>query len=230
MKWIKMSAVMPPEAIRENIVMRRISNKEVISNSIVWKWREHVLEISDSRDELPYDDMEWLDEEFTTDRLVQPATAAIAFSFGLSRAFGLPTQSELQTWMRDNLNVHVMIGFYKDVKKWKVYAFDMMNEKEYSYFEGHREFLNRPTYDKYEDALEIGLVEGLQMVNIAPKVESTLSNADALKNPADYECWIYGEGWSSFEKYVEGYNSLSDSTKLSWQDPAEMKLRKRTKS
>jgi len=44
-----------------------------------------------------------------------------------------------------------------------------------------------------------------------------------------HECWLTGDGWFPLDKYLDGYNKLSDSGKTSFQNPKKMKIRvKRT--
>jgi hypothetical protein len=68
-----------------------------------------------------------------------------------------PTQSLLQKWLRDIHNIHVEILYeYKKENS----SYDLNVE-----FEGISKFY-KSLYNTYEEALEIGLQEGLKLINI----------------------------------------------------------------
>jgi hypothetical protein len=76
-----------------------------------------------------------------------------------------PTQSYLQTWVRDTFKQHVFITFKPNIKKWDfiVYSLDLTG-KEYVkfYFDYNKQHEGR-RFDTYEDALDAGLFEALEI-------------------------------------------------------------------
>lgn len=76
-----------------------------------------------------------------------------------------PTQSLLQKWLREVHKINTFVGFRMNTKKWDGQAHDMsLNGKE---FVKQYSIIGKETYDLYEDALEVALIEGLNMISHA---------------------------------------------------------------
>lgn len=43
--------------------------------------------------------------------------------------------------------------------------------------------------------------------------------------PEHYECWLFGDGWHPFDKYIEDYNKLSPTQQRSFTPPDKIKIR-----
>jgi len=69
-----------------------------------------------------------------------------------------PTQSLLQKWLREIHNIHLLVEPYYDEQKLLVYGFDLITERT------EEETIAEKGFKTYEDALEIGLQEGLKLV------------------------------------------------------------------
>ena len=73
------------------------------------------------------------------------------------------TLSFIQTWLRDNYNVHIFIGWKPDVKKWDSYAYSLdLSLIEYINQRDLNKFKNDNLFDTYEEALESGIKFALQ--------------------------------------------------------------------
>jgi len=76
-----------------------------------------------------------------------------------------PSQYLLQKWLREKHNLNVFIGYRPNVKKWDSHAYDLkLDSKEYVQQRPLKMFVEQKTYDTYEDALEAGLLEGLNKI------------------------------------------------------------------
>lgn len=77
-----------------------------------------------------------------------------------------PTQSLVQKWLRETYGINIFMCFKPNIKKWDFIPYYMsMTGKEYvkhnsEYLKLHRE----RRYDTYEEALEDGIYESLQML------------------------------------------------------------------
>jgi len=70
-----------------------------------------------------------------------------------------PTQSLLQKWLRENHNIQMMLKVFIDTKKKSVsFACDVVCVTDGKY-------VRSPIKDTYEDALELGLLHGLNLIN-----------------------------------------------------------------
>lgn len=75
------------------------------------------------------------------------------------------TQSLLQKWLRDKNNLHVFIGYRMDIKKWDSHTFNLnITAKEYIKDRTLFKFHLSTVYDSYEEALEAGLKEALELI------------------------------------------------------------------
>jgi hypothetical protein len=80
----------------------------------------------------------------------------------------VPTQSLVQKWLRETNGINIFIQFKPNIKKWDFIPYYMsLNAKEYikynyQYYNKNKE----RRYDTYEDALEDGIYESLQMINL----------------------------------------------------------------
>lgn len=87
--------------------------------------------------------------------------------------YEMPTQSKLQAWLRDNHLININVVFKPNIKKWDFVPADMkLDGKGYTkfYFEYFTLHKDR-RFDKYEDALEEGLLEALKLIpNISTNV------------------------------------------------------------
>jgi len=78
----------------------------------------------------------------------------------------IPTQSSVQKWLRDIYGINIFLIFKPNIKKWNFIPYFMnMNAREYikynsQYFKLHKE----REYETYEEALEDGIFESLQMI------------------------------------------------------------------
>jgi hypothetical protein len=70
-----------------------------------------------------------------------------------------PTQSLLQKWLRDKHNIHMrQIIFYDSKIKKVTFVCDVMH------MDGDNHIYKSPREDSYEEALEIGLFNGLKLI------------------------------------------------------------------
>jgi hypothetical protein len=78
----------------------------------------------------------------------------------------IPTQSLVQKWLRETHGINIFMSFKPNIKKWDFIPYFMsMNAKEY--IKHNREYLkihNERRYDTYEEALEDGIYESLEMI------------------------------------------------------------------
>ncbi len=109
------------------------------------------------------------------DKYNQPVkydTAELAASKGFKVERGstkfievLPTQSELQTWLRRDHNLHVFIGFRPNVKKWDSHSYDVnLTGEAYAKQRPLQANYTEPIYDSYEAALEAGIVGAIEKI------------------------------------------------------------------
>jgi len=76
-----------------------------------------------------------------------------------------PTITYLQKWLRDKHNIHVYIGYRMNIKKWDWDAYDMnMGAKEYVKTRTMQKFKDKELYDTYDEALEKGVDEAIQLL------------------------------------------------------------------
>lgn len=76
-----------------------------------------------------------------------------------------PTITCLQKWLREDHNIHVFISYRMNVGKWGVDAYDMtMGAKKYVETRTMKKFNEQVIYDTYDEALEAGVSEGLQLL------------------------------------------------------------------
>ncbi len=68
--------------------------------------------------------------------------------------YAVPTQSSLQKWLREEHNIHIMIFPSLDLTEYYV---DVISKED-------RTFIDNPL-DTYEEALEIGLFEALELID-----------------------------------------------------------------
>jgi hypothetical protein len=80
--------------------------------------------------------------------------------------YSAPTQSLLQKWLREVHNINIFMTFKPNIKKWDFIPYSMdMNAKEYiKYNSEYTKQNNERRFDTYEEALEIGLQEGLKLI------------------------------------------------------------------
>lgn len=69
------------------------------------------------------------------------------------------TQSLLQKWLREVHNIHLMVEPYYNEQELLVYGFDLITVKI------DEETITEGGFETYEDALEVGLQEGLKLLN-----------------------------------------------------------------
>jgi hypothetical protein len=72
-----------------------------------------------------------------------------------------PTQSLLQKWLRDVHNIGVTVGIDDSGALWGYTIFPIDEEK--SSYQGYP-FINEIIYDTYEETLEVGLLEALNLI------------------------------------------------------------------
>ena len=78
----------------------------------------------------------------------------------------IPTQSLVQKWLRETHGINIFMCFKPNVKKWDFMPYFMnMNGKEYVKHNSEYSKLHRERkFDTYEEALEDGIYESLQML------------------------------------------------------------------
>lgn len=78
----------------------------------------------------------------------------------------IPTQSLVQKWLREKHGINIFMSFKPNIKKWDFIPYFMnMNGKEYiKYNSEYLKFHNNRRYDIYEEALEDGIYEALNMI------------------------------------------------------------------
>lgn len=78
----------------------------------------------------------------------------------------VPTQALLQKWLREIHEINIFMTFKPNIKKWDFIPYDMgMNGNEYvKYNLEYTKQFNDRRFDTYEEALEIGLQEGLKLI------------------------------------------------------------------
>jgi hypothetical protein len=69
-----------------------------------------------------------------------------------------PTQSLLQKWLREVYNTHLMVEPFYNEQKVLVYGFDLITERI------EEETIVEKGFKTYEEALELGLQEGLKLI------------------------------------------------------------------
>jgi hypothetical protein len=86
--------------------------------------------------------------------------------FNANKQYSAPTQTTLKKWIRENHMLHVSSSFKLNIKKWDVIVFDLkLNGKEFiAYFREYDKTHPKRRLDKYEDAIEMGLVEALEII------------------------------------------------------------------
>lgn len=97
--------------------------------------------------------------------LIKEENIALLESKGLMPSDATPTQSMVQKLLRDQFGINIFMTFKPNIKKWDFFPYDMaLNAREYiqANKEYGRKILDR-RYDSYEDALEVGITEGLLM-------------------------------------------------------------------
>ena len=82
-----------------------------------------------------------------------------------SQATSVPTQSLLQKWLREVHGIQLAVGhndedYYVGTIKRKLY-YDNKEQYVYKRIKGDKKYVN---YDTYEQALEVGLLEGLKVI------------------------------------------------------------------
>ena len=77
-----------------------------------------------------------------------------------------PTQSLLQKWLREVHGINIFMTFKPNIKKWDFIPYFMsMDGKEYiKYNSEYTKIHNERRFDTYEEALELGLQEGLKLI------------------------------------------------------------------
>jgi hypothetical protein len=76
-----------------------------------------------------------------------------------------PSIYALQSWLRNEHQINVFVGFRPNVKKWDSHAYNMkLSGKDYARLHKLDKFRSQPTYDDYEIALEVGIYHGLEML------------------------------------------------------------------
>ena len=77
----------------------------------------------------------------------------------------LVSQSLLQRWLREKYSIHVFIGYRPNTKKWDSSAYELtLDGKEYAKSHSFKKFLDKIIYNTYEEAVEAGLIEGLNLI------------------------------------------------------------------
>ena len=80
-----------------------------------------------------------------------------------SKSIPAPTQSLLQKWLRDEHKIHIFISFHPNIKKFSAEAYSMeLNGSQY--LEKCKNIYNINKYNTYEEALEDGLINGLDQI------------------------------------------------------------------
>lgn len=93
---------------------------------------------------------------------ITPETELMAIELGYPFA---PIQSILQKWLREGFRINVFVGFRININKWDSHAYDMnLSVDEYVKLRNMKKFLSQETFERYEDALEVGLMEGLMIL------------------------------------------------------------------
>lgn len=77
-----------------------------------------------------------------------------------------PTQALVQKWLRDVHNININISFKPNIKKWDFFPYKMsLNGREYLKAINYYTTVHvSRRYDTYEDALENGIIEALDMI------------------------------------------------------------------
>jgi len=91
----------------------------------------------------------------------------IDFDSEINDEFGLPTQSLVQKYLRDKHNINILMAFKPNIKKWDFFPYNMnMNGIEYVKYNNIYNIYNlNRRYDTYEQALEDGLIESLNIIH-----------------------------------------------------------------
>lgn len=72
------------------------------------------------------------------------------------------TNTFVQTWLRDNYNIHIFIGWRPNVKKWDSHFYSLdLNGEEYTKKRNMKAFQEDELFDTYEEALESGIKSAL---------------------------------------------------------------------
>ena len=76
------------------------------------------------------------------------------------------TQSLVQKWLREVHEINIFMHFKPNIKKWDFvpYFMSMNGEKYIKYNNQYRKVTGDRRYDTYEEALEDGIWESLQMI------------------------------------------------------------------
>lgn len=69
---------------------------------------------------------------------------------------------ELQKWLRDVKQTLVLVDFYNDGEEWEDTQYKV-TVSEFKHFDTHDSYVGLD-YDKYEEALEVGLLEALKLI------------------------------------------------------------------
>jgi hypothetical protein len=79
--------------------------------------------------------------------------------YGVENKFPAPTQRLLQKWLKKIHDIDVIVEVYN--KKYLIMLFKGLHNMNIKYYEANISIL----FDVYEDALEVGLVEGLKLID-----------------------------------------------------------------
>jgi|SRR6187402_593427 len=83
-----------------------------------------------------------------------------------------PTQSALQKWLREVYNILVDVVAYYDEEQLPLTKNNLQKPKGYFYWDYYDEVFNEEKavkFETYEEALELGLLQALKLIEIAQK-------------------------------------------------------------
>ena len=100
-------------------------------------------------------------EEIIKEEIIKNETAIISREkgFDIENKLPAPTQSLLQKWLRKIHDIDVIIEVHNE--KYLIMLFKGLHNKNIKYYEANISLL----FDIYEDALEVGLIEGLKLID-----------------------------------------------------------------
>jgi len=101
------------------------------------------------------------------EELIKTKNAEILSTKGFIFEGKIPTQSLVCKWLRETHNIDISMCFKPNIKKWDfIPSFMNMNGKEY--FKHYSEYFKtrkKRKYDTYEEALEDGITESLELLH-----------------------------------------------------------------
>ena len=100
------------------------------------------------------------------EELIKAKNIEILTTKGFDFKDGTPTQALVQKWLRDVHGINIFMSFKPNIKKWDFIPY-YMSMGAMEYVKHNSEYLKlhfERRYDTYEEALEDGISEGLEMI------------------------------------------------------------------